>query len=512
MVAVADPPKAAYELQPKQLEAMRLIWEEGVEQILYGGAGGGGKSHWLRALAYTVAMMYPGARIAIFRENYTQLQKTQLPFWKREMRALGYDVDSPKVWHASDREFTFPNGSVVEFLHLDQSEGAEKWLSAEWAMIGVDEATRMSDTDLRTLYSRVRATEEDQKRWAEQPGVPPWRPIGAYCSNPGGKSHPYFKREFVEPGREHGLAPWDYTQTIDVNSVEMDVIIRRAFLPAFLIDNPALPYKQYVATLAQLPESRRNQILSGDWDYFEGQVFGMLVPDIHLVDRAWLSHNGRAEGMPPPEWPRMAGQDHGNANPEAVERIVRDEDGNFIFYMEYYDAGTNGHHIEEIKQQNLIDTPLIIIGDPQMWREDVSGKVSVYSEAHEYEFNGEPPETVDGRREAAVNGIKLTKRLVTRSAGRQALERLFEPDENRLFPGWHPKGGLPGSPRAFICRQCPNLWREINEIQWIEGVEDTVKAEDHAYDAAWRVTPIFEQGLLQLTMGRYHRTEIEAAT
>ena len=197
MVAVEAPPKAAYELQPKQLEAMRLIWEEGVEQILYGGAGGGGKSHWLRALAFTVAMMYPGARIAIFRENYTQLQKTQLPFWKKEMRALGYDVDSPKVWHASDREFTFPNGSVVEFLHLDQSEGAEKWLSAEWAMIGVDEATRMSDVDLRTLYSRVRATEEDQKRWAEQEGVPPWRPIGAYCSNPGGKSHPYFKRDVI---------------------------------------------------------------------------------------------------------------------------------------------------------------------------------------------------------------------------------------------------------------------------------------------------------------------------
>ncbi len=121
----AAEPQTAYDLHPRQMDAMSFIFEEGVEQLLFGGAGGGGKSHWLRALAYTVAMLYPGARIALFRETFTQLLKTQVWPWKKEMRALGYDVDSPKVWHASDREFHFPNGSIVEFLHLDQSEGAE---------------------------------------------------------------------------------------------------------------------------------------------------------------------------------------------------------------------------------------------------------------------------------------------------------------------------------------------------------------------------------------------------
>ena len=515
-MTTAAPVTYRYELHPRQMEAMRLIFDQGVEQLLYGGAGGGGKSHLLRALAYTVAMYYPGGRIAIFRENYTHLLKTQVHKWKQEMRDLGYDVDSPKVWHATDREFHFPNGSVVEFLHLDQSEGAEKWLSAEWTMVGVDESTRMAEEDLRVIYSRVRATTAQQKLWAElaeRDGTPPWRPLAIYCSNPGGKAHPFFKEEFVEPGRAAGLEPWTFEDEVEVNGVMHEVRIKRAFLPAFLSDNPSLNESQYISTLAQLSPVRRAQVLSGDWDYFEGQVFGMLVPDIHLVDRAWISRDGRAESMPPPEWPRMAGQDHGSQSPEAIERVCRDEDGNFIFYMEYYSPGTNGKHIAAIREQNAIDTgDLTIIMDPQMERTNISGTHIVYSARLEYLYNGEPPQTADGKHSALANGVRLTHRLVERDAGRSVLERLLEPDPNRLFPQWHPNAGEYGSPRLFICRQCPNLWRELNGIQWKEGAEDTVKEYDHAYDAAWRVMPIFEQGVVSLTRTRGPHYILEAAT
>jgi len=49
----------------------------------------------------------------------------------------------------------------------------------------------------------------------------------------------------------------------------------------------------------------------------------------------------------------------------------------------------------------------------------------------------------------------------------------------------------------FICRQAPNLWRELNGIRQDEppNDEETVKQNDHAYDAAYRVATMFEQAL-----------------
>ena len=76
MTTAAPQRSSAYTLTVKQGVAMDAIWLRGAEQVLYGGAAGGGKSGFMRALAYHLAMMWPGARIAIFRDNYTQLLKT----------------------------------------------------------------------------------------------------------------------------------------------------------------------------------------------------------------------------------------------------------------------------------------------------------------------------------------------------------------------------------------------------------------------------------------------------
>ena len=83
---------AAFQLWPKQVEAMDLIWNQGVEQLLYGGAAGGAKSHFLRVLAYDLAMKWPGCRIPIFRLTFPELAETHLePRSERQAFDQGHD-------------------------------------------------------------------------------------------------------------------------------------------------------------------------------------------------------------------------------------------------------------------------------------------------------------------------------------------------------------------------------------------------------------------------------------
>ena len=505
--------RAAYTLTPKQGVAMDAIFVRGAEQLLYGGAAGGGKSGFMRALAYHLAQMWPGARIAIFRDNYTQLLKTQVVEWHKEMHALGYDIKDS--WRATSAEWLFPNGSIVEFLHLDQSIGADKWLSAEWAAILVDEATQIGEDDHATLFSRVRVKVEVQEQWkrladereaaARAAGLTSerdiaysrsdWRQLAVYATNPGGKSHEHFKTEFVDQSRLHNGGPWESRITVEIPGLGQQTLgLHREFVPSFLTDNPHINTLQYAATLAHLPVRRREQLMSGNWDYFEGQVFDMLSEEVHLVD-ARAVFGGRL--APPDDWPRLGGLDHGTQNPTAAIPMTREEDGFFIVgYWEYYAAGPNRQHIDALHALLMLDgrRDMEFESDPRMWHAK-QGFARNWSVADEFAYGGEPPEDRYEAQLARDRGIRLRQSKVERVAARMAMERMFEPDPNLVFPHWHKLAGQHGAPRAFICKQAPNLWRELVNLKFVDGTEETVKVNDHAYDAASRVMPVFEQAL-----------------
>ena len=92
-----------------------------------------------------------------------------------------------------------------------------------------------------------------------------------------------------------------------------------------------------------------------------------------------------------------------------------------------------------------------------------------------------------------------------------ALERLLEPRDDVMFPSWHPKAGQFGAPLLFIAKQCPNLWRELNNLQYEgEGSEETVKVNDHAYDALYRSAPELERQLTFMSARRRGATRVEA--
>lgn len=536
----------AYHLTAKQGVASDAIWYEGVDQLLYGGAAGGGKSGFLRAIAYHAAQMFPGGRIAIFRDNYTQLRKTQVTAWWREMSRLGYEVK--RHWHETQAEWHFANpyamnpgdqaeDTIVEFLHLDQSIGAEKWLSAEWTMLLVDESTQMSEEDLALLYSRVRTTDQQRELWSQlanereqqlrdqcaELGYDPtprdiararsdWHPIGVYATNPGGKSHAYHVREFIEPSKQVGGSgcAFDKTTTLEIPGMgEVDVTTKRMFLQSFLTDNPHLDPKAYAATLAHLPKRRREQMLSGDWDYFEGKVFGELRENVHLVDAHWIW----PAGIPPQYAPRLAGYDHGNQAPAAAEWASMDEEGNYILgYLEYYAPGPNAQHIRELRARMTLDGfyEIQFEADPQMWRKR-QGHDRIWSTADEFLYAGEPPEDAYEQAVARQGGIRLHQSHAIRDVAKDVVTRMLDPDPDRIFPDWHPLRGTYGAPRLFICKQAGNLWREINGIKYVDGsTEEMVKEDDHAFDAGYRVVVGMEQAVMvhRAQQARRHVTQI----
>lgn len=512
-------------------------------------------SLWLRALAFHCASMWPGARIPVFRDNYTQLLKTQVAAFHREMAAIGFEVK--EHWNATAAEWRIPNpytsDTVIEFLHIDQAIGAEKWLSAEWACLLVDESTQISQEDHELLYTRVRVDTCKQcdnaesgwcgehrdaplggrmplkvlwRRLADQRGAAAaaagitdpaevrrirsdWHPFAAYASNPGGKSHQYFKEKFVDPGRAAGGLPFEAHEEIMLDGRLVDTSLRRQFVPAYLTDNPSIDAQQYARGLAHLSQRRREQLLSGNWDFFEGKVFDMLEEQVHLVSARDVFGG---VGSPPREWPRLAGLDHGTTSPTAAIPVTRDEDGFFIAgYWEYYAPGPNKEHIDGIRNllaaEGYLD--MLFEADPRMYHRK-QGYDRLWSVADEFSSGGPPPKERYEAQAARAQGLRLHQSQAERIPARMVMQRLLEPDPDLLFPDWHQRAGEHGAPRMFICKQAPNLWRELNGLRFEADGEETVKVNDHAYDALMRAAVMFEQALYRTNTGQPRRI-IEAA-
>jgi hypothetical protein len=76
--------------------------------IAFGGARGGGKSWAVRTKAKLLALRYGGIRLLILRRTYQELESNHIRFLRRELFGLA-------EYRATDRIFTFPNGSTIEY-------------------------------------------------------------------------------------------------------------------------------------------------------------------------------------------------------------------------------------------------------------------------------------------------------------------------------------------------------------------------------------------------------------
>ena len=223
---------------PKQKDAQEA--SKRFKFVLYGGSLGSGKSYWLRwMMVYWLMKLHAktglkGVRAGLFCEDYPSLED-------RHLSKIKYEFPSWLGRYNQQRhEFTLApeyGSGIIAFRNLDDPE---KYLSVEFAVMGVDEINRNPVVTFRELRKRL--------RW---PGIKDVRFLGA-C-NPIGEAwvkNWWVKRMFPPEETE----PYEFV-----------------FVPALPTDNPHLD-ASYYKNLESLPESQRKAFLEGNWDAFDEGV------------------------------------------------------------------------------------------------------------------------------------------------------------------------------------------------------------------------------------------------
>ena len=241
--------------RPTEKQAMFLAAK--VRHVGYGGARGGGKSHIVRDKSKRLCLRYPGIKILIVRRTMPELRANHINVLKEEI---------PKEiarYNQQERTFFWKNGSTIKFDYCDNDNDLMHFQGCEYDVIFIDEATNLLQDWIEKIVVCCRGVNNFPKRIY-------------YTFNPGGPSHGYFKRLFIDRSFQGSEKPEDYI-----------------FIQALVTDNKYLMESQpeYKAFLENLPPKLRAAWLDGAWDIFEGQFFEdlRLKPDAQKCIEAGIS-------------------------------------------------------------------------------------------------------------------------------------------------------------------------------------------------------------------------------
>ena len=96
----------------------------------------------------------PGYAALLIRRNFADLA---LPNALMD-RAHSWLDKLPNVhWNEARKQFKFPCGATLTFGYLEGGRDADRYASAEFHMIGVDEVTQFSEQQYLDLFARLRA-------------------------------------------------------------------------------------------------------------------------------------------------------------------------------------------------------------------------------------------------------------------------------------------------------------------------------------------------------------------
>ena len=163
---------------PRPNPKQRLALTEKHRYVGYGGARGGGKSWFVRWKAVLLCLNYPGIKILITRKTYRELLNNHIA----PLLSLLAGVAR---YNKSDKCFTFPNGSTIWFGYCANDTDLGQYQGAEFDIWFADEAGQFPEEWLITIDACVRGANDFPKRTY-------------FTLNPGGPSHGYFKRLFID--------------------------------------------------------------------------------------------------------------------------------------------------------------------------------------------------------------------------------------------------------------------------------------------------------------------------
>lgn len=429
-------------------EKQKLFLRARKKHVGFGGARGGGKSWGIRTKGKLLGLKYPGIKELIVRRTYPELLNNHINPLREELHGIAR-------YNKSEKVFTFFNGSTIRFGYCACDADLMQYQGAEYDIIFLDEATNLQEEWVKKITACLRGVNDFPKRIY-------------YTFNPGGPSHGYFKRLFIDRKYEDGENPEDYT-----------------FIQSLVTDNKALMASQpdYIKQLEALPPKLREAWLYGRWDIYEGQFFEdfRAEPDAALCEKAGITRDeAKAHGrythvIAPLEmtagsrrgWQIYRSYDFGYAKPFSCAWWAIDYDGVMYRILELYGCtGVPNEGLKWTPDQQFAEIArverehpwlkgksILGVADPAIW--DASRGESVADTASRY-------------------GIYFTPGDHERIAGWMQCHYRLQFDEH-------------GYPRMYVFEGCKGFLRTIPLMMYdAHRVEDLdTSLEDHIADE-WR--------------------------
>ena len=403
----------------------------------FGGARGGGKSWAVRTKAKLLAVNYGkdkhpkkemGIRILIVRRTYPELINNHINILRQELLGIAKYNDKDKV-------LKFVNGSTINFTYCDNDKDLDRLQGQEYDVIFLDEATQLSEYQMKTITACLRGVNNFPKRVY-------------YTCNPGGQGHGYIKRIFIDKAYEEGEDPNDYT-----------------FIQSLVTDNKVLMESQpdYIKQLEALPPKLRKAWLEGDWNVYEGQFFEDFMdrPD-QYESRQWTHVIDPFEI--PDGWKIYRSFDWGYNKPFSCGWWAVDYDGVVYRILELYGCTKTPNEgvkwtppqtfaeIARIEREHpwLKGKKIIGIADPAIWNAETGKSIADV---------------------AAEHGVFFTKGDHERIAGWMQVHYRFAFDDN-------------GYPMMYVFSNCKAFIRTIPLLQYDEHKPEDLDTdgEDHCAD------------------------------
>ena len=409
-------------------EKQKLFLTASTKHIGFGGARGGGKSWSVRTKAKLLALRYPGIRILIVRRTYPELVNNHINILRTELIGIATYNDKDKV-------LKFANGSTINFTYCARDSDLDRMQGIEEDIIFLDEATQMSEYQMKTLTACLRGVNDFPKRVY-------------YTCNPGGQGHGYIKRIFIDRRYEDGENPEDYT-----------------FIQSLVTDNKVLMESQpdYIRQLEALPPKLRDAWLYGNWDIFEGMFFEEFTdrPE-HYMDRQWTHVIEPFEI--PDDWKIYRGLDWGYNKPSSVGWFAVDHDGVMYHILELYTCS-------KTPNEGLKWTPH-----------------KLFDEVHkiESEHRWLKGKKITGIADPAIWDAETGESIADIAGKRQVF---FSPGDNKRLPGWmqmHYRFAFDenGFPMFYVFKNCKHFIRTVPLMMYDEHKPEELDTtlEDHACD------------------------------
>ncbi len=238
----------------KQREYISAYFDKTTEQIGYGGARGGGKSHVLRAAKILRRVVYPGTTGLLIRRTVAEVRANH----RDQVKQLCQMYDIPVRYVSDERTFHFPRGGKLILGYMNRAKDLELYQGNEYDDIDIDELTQHAEINVQLLFASCRSTPAGAATMCM-----PKR--GGSC-NPGGVGHKWVKKHFVEERTRDPKTVWVQARLRDnVHLLKHDPEYGRRLVEG-------------------LPPWKISQWLDGDWDVVEGAYFSIPPSAIRKVD------------------------------------------------------------------------------------------------------------------------------------------------------------------------------------------------------------------------------------